>query len=233
MTASFGRDDALNRLRGALIASCQPNPGPMDQDEIVVAMAAAAIAGGAGGLRIEGAERVRLTALRCAVPIIGIVKRDLHSSPVRISPWLEDIDALAQAGATVIAFDATDRIRPVSAQLLLERAQALGCLTMADCSTLAEAQAMADLGCDFVASTLSGYTGGPVPADPDIDLVRQMTKAGMRVIAEGRYNAPRLAADAIAAGAYAVTVGSAITRIEDITAWFCAEIGTARHGAGQ
>ncbi|MDI5303934.1 hypothetical protein MJN76_32965, partial [Salmonella enterica subsp. enterica serovar Anatum] len=40
--------------------------------------------------------------------------------------------------------------------------------------------------------------------------------AGCRVIAEGRYNTPALAANAIEHGAWAVTVGSAITRIEHI-----------------
>ena len=230
MTSASEQSMALERLRGALIASCQPNPGSMDRDDIVSAMAVAAIAGGARGLRIEGAERVRLTAQVCEAPIVGIVKRDLDDSPVRISPWLEDIEALAEAGATVIAFDATKRVRPVPAELLLERTHALGFLAMADCSNFAEAQAMAELGCDLVASTLSGYTGGPVPANPDTDLVRQMAQAGMRVVAEGRYNSPLLAASAIAAGAYAVTVGSAITRIEDIAAWFCREIDAAKAG---
>ncbi|MDI5434944.1 hypothetical protein MJM45_32630, partial [Salmonella enterica subsp. enterica serovar Kentucky] len=41
----------------------------------------------------------------------------------------------------------------------------------------------------------------------------QLSHAGCRVIAEGRYNTPALAANAIEHGAWAVTVGSAITRI--------------------
>ena len=43
-------------------------------------------------------------------------------------------------------------------------------------------------------------------------------------MAEGRYNTPQLARKAILAGANAVTVGSAITRIENITNWFVKEI---------
>ncbi|MFN6887679.1 N-acetylmannosamine-6-phosphate 2-epimerase, partial [Proteus mirabilis] len=54
------------------------------------------------------------------VPIIGIVKRDLPDSPVRITPWLNDIEALAAAGADIIAFDGTDRLRPVPVKALLE-----------------------------------------------------------------------------------------------------------------
>ena len=44
---------------------------------------------------------------------IGLIKRDLPDSPVRITPFLEDVAALAAAGAAIIAVDATDRPRPV------------------------------------------------------------------------------------------------------------------------
>lgn len=219
-------------LKGGLIVSCQPvENGPMDHDEIVVAMALAAVAGGANGLRIEGARRVELVAARCNVPVIGIIKRDLADSPVRISPWLADIEALADAGAAVVAFDATDRTRPVPARELLARIHS-HCLTaMADCSAFAEAEAMARLGCEFVASTMSGYTGGQVPDEPDFEMVRQMAAAGFRIIAEGRFNSPQLAAKALSTGAHSVTVGSAITRIEHITSWFQAAMQAAdRHG---
>ena len=48
---------ALARLRGGLVASCQPvDGGPMDHPAIVAAMAQAAVAGGAAGLRIEGVD---------------------------------------------------------------------------------------------------------------------------------------------------------------------------------
>jgi len=39
-------------------------------------------------------------------------------------------------------------------------------------------------------------------------------------MAEGRFNTPELAKKAIEYGADAVTVGSAITRIENITNWY-------------
>ena len=39
-------------------------------------------------------------------------------------------------------------------------------------------------------------------------------------MAEGRYNTPELAAKAIEHGAVAVTVGSALTRLEVVTGWF-------------
>lgn len=68
----------VERLRGGLVASCQPvDNGPMDRPDIVAAMAQAAVAGGAVGLRIEGMANLRATRRLVDVPIIGIVKRNL------------------------------------------------------------------------------------------------------------------------------------------------------------
>jgi N-acylglucosamine-6-phosphate 2-epimerase len=87
-------------LKGKLIVSCQPvTHGPMDQLEMIVAMARAAVAGGASGLRIEGVENVRAVSAVVDVPIIGIAKRDLAETPVRITPFEEDVRALAEAVA--------------------------------------------------------------------------------------------------------------------------------------
>jgi N-acylglucosamine-6-phosphate 2-epimerase len=47
-------------------------------------------------------------------------------------------------------------------------------------------------------------------------------------MAEGRINTPELAARAIAAGASAVTVGSALTRLEHVTSWFADAVKAAR-----
>ena len=69
------------QLNGGLIASCQPVPvGPVDKDEIVLAMALACQAGGAAAVRIEGARLVQLVADALRIPVIGIVKRDLPDS---------------------------------------------------------------------------------------------------------------------------------------------------------
>lgn len=223
-------DPAL--LDGGLVVSCQPVPGgPLDRDDFVLAMAQAAGASGARALRIEGAARVRLVSASQPLPVIGIVKRDLPDSAVRITPWLEDVDALCRAGAAVVAVDATERLRPVSVAMLFERIRAHGCRAMADCATLAEGLAARDLGFDWVGSTLSGYTEATACADdapPDWALVRALRTHGCRVVAEGRIRTPAEAARALAEGAHAVTVGSAITRVEHVTAWFVsAMVGAA------
>lgn len=212
-------------LHGKIVVSCQPvDSGPMDRDEIVVALAAAAIAGGAAGVRIEGAARVAAVRASLKLPIIGIVKRDLDDSPVRITPWLSDVDDLAIAGADVIAVDATARRRPVTVAALLARIKSHGALAMADCSNVDEALAAEALGFDIVGTTLSGYVGGVVPDAPDLEFIRTIAGRVQRVMAEGRFNTPEQAAAAVDAGAWAVTVGTAITRTEIITGWFASAL---------
>ncbi|EAB2413313.1 N-acetylmannosamine-6-phosphate 2-epimerase, partial [Salmonella enterica] len=76
------------------------------------------------------------------------------------------------------------------------------------------------LGADIIGTTMSGYTTPDTPEEPDLPLVKALHDAGCRVIAEGRYNSPALAAEAIRYGAWAVTVGSAITRLEHICGWY-------------
>lgn len=175
---------------------------------------------GAVAVRIEGIENLRAVRPHLSVPIIGIIKRDLTGSPVRITPYLQDVDALAQAGADIIAFDASFRSRPVDIDSLLTRIRLHGLLAMADCSTVNEGISCHQKGIEFIGTTLSGYTGPITPVEPDLAMVTQLSHAGCRVIAEGRYNTPALAANAIEHGAWAVTVGSAITRIEHICQWF-------------
>lgn len=223
------KEDVLAQIKHGLIASCQPvDDGPMDHPEIVAAMAQASVNGGAVGLRIEGIDNLVATRSKVKVPIIGIVKRDLVDSPIRISPFLEDIDALAKAGADIIAFDGTDRIRPVTREAIVERIHQLGCLAMADCSNLAEGLYCHQLGVEIIGSTMSGYTGGDVPVEPDYQLVTDLVTAGCTVMAEGRYNSPELAKKAIELGAYSVTVGSALTRLEHIVSWFVEAVNTAK-----
>lgn len=225
------KQQILAQLKHGLVASCQPvDDGPMDSPHIVAAMAAASVAGGAAALRIEGIENLKAVRAAVDVPIIGIVKRDLDDSPVRITPFLQDIDDLYHAGADIIAFDGTDRIRPTTIDACVKRIQALGAMSMADCSNFAEGSYCQSLGVDIIGSTMSGYTGGEIPTEPDVQLVRDLVAHGCCVMAEGRYNTPELAALAIENGAYAVTVGSALTRLEHIVGWFVQAINR-RQGA--
>lgn len=226
MRTDLAQLDAL--LSGGLCVSCQPvDGGPLDDDDTVVRLAQAAVLGGAKALRIEGAKRLAAVRAAIDVPLIGIVKRDLPDSPVRITPWLEDVKALLDAGADVIAVDVTARPRPVPVADLLHAIRAGGALAMADASCEADALAAHALGFDVVGTTLSGYTGEQTPDEPDFDLLMALSNRIPRLVAEGRFNTPEQAAKAQRCGAWAVTVGTAITRTESVVGWFADAL---RHG---
>lgn len=194
---------------------------------MVVGFALAALNAGATALRIESARYVRAVRAATAAPIIGIVKRDLADSPVRITPWISDVEELAGAGADVIAFDATSRPRPAGVGALIGAIKARGRLAMADCASLDDARTALEAGADFVGTTLSGYVEGPEPDTPDLWLISAMRALSPYVIAEGRIRTPEQATAAVRAGAYAVVVGSAITRPEHVTSWFKSAVDAA------
>ncbi|WP_420895795.1 putative N-acetylmannosamine-6-phosphate 2-epimerase [Vibrio ichthyoenteri] len=209
------------QLQGQTVVSIQPVPdSPLEKTEFIVAMAQAAEQAGAKALRIEGVANVAAVSRAVNLPIIAIVKRDLTDSPVRITPYLCDVASLAEAGATIIAFDATNRERPESRDVIAKAIQESGCFAMADCSNFEDGLWANEVGVDIIGSTLSGYVGGEEPTEPDLQLVKQFSQAGFFTMAEGRYNTPELAAQAIAHGAVAVTVGSALTRLEVMIDWF-------------
>lgn len=223
----------LEALRGALVVSCQPVPGGAFDSPAAVAMfARAAAAGGARGLRIEGLDNLRAVRAALDLPVIGLVKRDLAGHPVRITPFASDAAALAASGAGIVAFDATDRSRPETVAALVAAIHGAGAIAMADCATLDEARAAVAAGADVVATTMAGYAGpGAPPDEPDLGFLRAACATlPVPVIAEGRFNTPALAAAAMAAGAHAVVVGSAITRPEVVAGWFAAAV--ARAGLG-
>jgi N-acylglucosamine-6-phosphate 2-epimerase len=215
----------IQALKNGLIVSCQPvKGGAMDNAVMVVGFALAALDGGASGLRIESADYVRAVRDATDKPIIGLVKRDLDDTPVRITPWLDDVDALAGAGADIIAYDATQRIRPVDTKTLIDRIHEHGRIAMADCSIISDAERALAEGAEIIGTTLAGYTGPVEPTEPDFALITSVSKLTPHVIAEGNVRTPEQAATALAAGAFTVVVGSAITRPEHVTSWFRAAL---------
>ena len=219
----------IENLRGGLIVSCQPvRGGPMDRVEITTAYAQTAQKAGARALRIESEADVRATRKVTNLPIIGLIKRDEPGTSVYITPLPKDIAALVAAGADIIAFDATDRPRPMAIREAIDLIHSHERLAMADISNYAEGVNAIKAGADIVASTLSGYTGDTTPpTTADLELVASLASDDIMCVAEGRLNTPDAAAAAIRAGAYAVTVGSAITRPEHIINWYLKAIATA------
>jgi N-acylglucosamine-6-phosphate 2-epimerase len=227
LTANKGGPAAtLAALRHGLIVSCQAEATePLYGASIMAAMARAAAEGGAVGIRAN--TPVDIMAIRAAVdlPVIGIYKVDLPGFAVRITPTVALACQVADAGAAIVAVDATARPHPagLSASDLIAQVRAqTGHMVMADISTVDEGLAAQWAGADLIATTLSGYTGvGQSPDSPDFDLVQRLASCvDVPVIAEGRITTPEQAVHALELGAYAVVVGSAITRPQVITRRF-------------
>ncbi|MEU4426917.1 N-acetylmannosamine-6-phosphate 2-epimerase [Actinoplanes sp. NPDC024001] len=214
----------LAALRGTLIVSCQAYPGEALRDPYTMrAMAAAVAAGGAAAIRAQGLEDIRAIKATLDLPVIGLWKDG--DQGVYITPTVGHAVAVAEAGADIVAIDATDRPRPDGRSLAETVAlfkQRTGRLLMADVSTVEEGLAAARAGADLVGTTLAGYTPArPRTPGPDLDLVRDLARlVDVPVLAEGRIHTPQQAAAAMRAGAYAVVVGTAITHPTSITRWF-------------
>lgn len=224
---------ALRGLAGSLIVSCQALPGEaLHGADIMARMAQAAVAGGAAAVRINGPEDVAAVRRAVPVPLIGLWKDG--DEGVYITPTLGHARRVAEAGADLVALDATGRARPdgLSLRATVEALHRLGIGVLADVSTHEEGLAAAAAGADAVATTLSGYTPGSAPqAGPDFALVASLAAAlDVPLIAEGRIATPAEAAHALALGAHAVVVGGAITRPAAITERFAAALPGATAG---
>ncbi|MFF1345798.1 N-acetylmannosamine-6-phosphate 2-epimerase [Streptomyces sp. NPDC058322] len=219
--------ELADALRGKLIVSCQAPPGdPMRETGTLVRLARSAVAGGGAAIRANEPEVVAAIAGAVDLPVIGLWKDG--DVGVYITPTVRHALALTEAGADVVAADATDRPRPDGSTFaeLVAAVHGAGALVMADVSTLAEGITAAAQGADFVSTTLSGYVPGPPEQPgPDLGLVAALAAAiDVPVVAEGRINTPEDAAEALARGAHSVVVGTAITAPTALTARFVAAI---------
>lgn len=98
-------------LRGGLVVSVQAYPGePLRHPETMAQMARACELGGAAAIRCQGLADIAAVKGRVEVPVIGLWKEG-HEG-VFITPTLRHALACANAGADVVALDATDRARP-------------------------------------------------------------------------------------------------------------------------
>ena len=211
-------------LRGKLIVSCQAPAGdPFEAPEHLCLFAQAAVRGGAGGIRADGAAAIRLMRAAVRVPIIGIKKVMMPDGRIMITPTREDAQALHEAGANIIAMDCTARGQAHGAIERLKQIRSeVRCPVWADIATTAEAIVAAQAGADAVLSTLRGYTPETAHIQSlDLSFIRELVSTvQVPVVAEGWVSTPAEAAQALSAGAFAVVVGAAITKPETITARF-------------
>lgn len=223
-------------LRGKLIVSCQASEGDAFRDAAAIArFARAAVDGCAAGIRAEGVEDVQAIRAAVSVPIIGIRKSYAADGNILITPSFEAAQELVAAGADLIALDCTARGQSYGALERLQRIKAeLRVPVLADIATLDEACAAEAAGADGVLSTMRGYTPDTAHIRSfDAEFIAELTRAvEVPVIAEGRIWTPAEARDAMAAGAFAVIVGTAITRPHEITRRFATAVeAEAQHRA--
>lgn len=219
----------LNQLKGKLIVSCQALPEePLHSSYIMGRMAYAAYVGGASGIRANTVVDIQEIKKNVSLPIIGIIKKQYGENQVYITPTLKEIDELVTEGVDIIAIDGTKRERPDGNTLdeLMKqvRKKYPKQLFMADISSVDEAIMAEKLGFDVVGTTLVGYTEYTKGNDPIIELEKVIKAVSIPVIGEGNLDTPEKARKAIELGAFAVVVGGAITRPQQITKKFVTEM---------
>ncbi|WP_329430074.1 hypothetical protein OG339_17970 [Streptosporangium sp. NBC_01495] len=217
----------MNVLPRGLIVSLTPSPqSPWQDVDDVVRLAAAAQAGGAVAVKVDGPDAVR--AVKRAVPgfpVLAVNIDDSHGGVVRITPTLAHAAALVEAGADVVELEADSAARRHDGQNLFELISsfaAFGVPVKAGVPGLDDARTAVRAGAAMVSSSTMGYPAkantGPLP---DLGLVETLVAgAGVPVVAERGYSAIADVRAAMDAGAHAVVVGSAIVDPVWLTARF-------------
>lgn len=213
-------------VKHGLVVSCQALENePLHGSLNMVLMAKSAQIGGAKGIRANSPQDIRAIREALDLPIIGLWKKNYPEFEIYITPTLEDAVTVHEAGADVVALDATGRKRPDGRSLeqTIRELKQRGIRVMADISTFEEGAAAAEYGADYVSTTLAGYTSYSRTTLPDLALVGRLAEQlSVPVVAEGGVSHPLEAKQALECGAYCVVVGSAITRPQWITATFAA-----------
>lgn len=223
----------LKQIKKGLVVSCQALENePLHSSFIMSKLALAAKEGGASGIRANSKEDILAIKQEVDLPVIGIVKRDYDDSEIYITATKKEVDELIESGCEMIALDTTLRERPKA--LTLEelvsyaREKNPGVQLMADISSIEEAKNAERLGFDCVSTTLYGYTEDSKKHklyENDFQFLKEVLKeVSLPVIAEGNIMSPEMVRDVLHIGAYSVVVGGAITRPQQITARFVAQI---------
>lgn len=216
----------LSYFEHGLIVSCQALPDePLYGSEHMAVMAKAASLGGAVGIRANFPQDIAAIRKMVPLPIIGLYKKEFPEVEVYITPTIETATEVSNAGADIIAIDATLRPHPFgksAADLADEIHHNLNKLVLADIDNLSAGLAAEAAGFDAVSTTMSGYTKeSPALPGPDFELIESLAKRlSIPVIAEGRFWSVEEVNQAFALGAYAVVIGAAITRPMLITKRF-------------
>jgi putative N-acetylmannosamine-6-phosphate epimerase len=204
----------------SIIISCQADPNtPTNFVDMIVAFSTSAEMGGANGLRLEGNTNVTAVRQTTNLPIIAIHKSYTADEKVLITGDHTSIPSLIEAGANIVAFDATERERPSTLNKIITTIHQHGALALADIRTLDDVKRCMDLNVDAIATTLSVWDLPDYV--PDIQLIQHIKEiTDLPIIAEGNFWSPEDVKQALDAGAYSVVIGSAVTRPWRITEYY-------------
>lgn len=227
----------LEGLQGGLVVSCQARPGnPLRGASPMAMMAQAAELGGARALRIDGPADVAAVIAVTTLPVMAIHKVEHPNSRVFITPTVDSAREVLEAGAKIVALDATDRRRPNDEALgdIVSAIHGAGAVAMGDLASIDDLPHALAADIDAVGTTLSGYSGdGPVPEEPDFALLARLVRdSPVPVFAEGRYWSPDQVTRAFDLGASFVVVGTAITNPMAITSRFVHAIAAMNDEGG-
>ncbi len=215
------KEEVIKKLERGLIVSCQAKESdPHYSEDITLLMAKAAVWGGAIGLRLNTPKDIKKIKAQCHVPIIGLWKVFSDKTDVFITPGMEYVRACIQAGADIIAVDATNRLvneNRYAYEIISEIKQEFpDTPILADIRNVEDAIIAIEKGADMVAPTLSRFDKAHKPSSkPDFELLCKLVNIctdKAKVIMESKINTPEDAVIALYYGAYSVVVGNAITR---------------------
>jgi N-acylglucosamine-6-phosphate 2-epimerase len=177
------KTELFNRIKGKLIISCQALPGePLYDPErsLMPYMARAAREAGSPMIRANTVRDVLGIKRETGLPVIGLIKQVYEGFDGYITPTMGEVDALAEAGADIIAIDCTDRRRGDGLSPW-EYIQSIkkkypDQILMADISDYQEGLKAWKSGIDLVSTTMSGYTDyTPKLEGPDFELVSPLS----------------------------------------------------------
>src|SRR5690606_24406352 len=153
----------IRNLKNGCIVSCQAlEDEPLFGSHHMAAIAKAAQEGGAVAIRANTPVDIAAIKQAVSLPVIGLYKMQYPDSDVYITPTMKEVSAVVEAGADMVAIDATVRPRPDGKSLgeLISdiRTSFPQTLIVADVSTYEEGIEAIQLDVDIISTTMSGYT---------------------------------------------------------------------------